>query len=233
MSILNLIRDASIDKDTFDEFKRRITEDIQFCPENETLQSKTIRIFATRKEVDNYNRLELAKINLPSIVYCSIDNGDYNLFKQCPMPRQIELKKGCPVILTMNLNEKLYNGVEGVVEEFVQNNDPVVYFPHLNESHKIGRVDWSLELNKTIVAKRIQIPLMVAFAITIHKSQGMTLESVSIDAGKIFAPGQLYVALSRVKSIYRLDIKNLSYDQIHADRSVVDFYLSQKRFLRE
>ena len=70
----------------------------------------------------------------------------------------------------------------------------------------------------------VQYPLKLAYGITIHKSQGMTLENVVVDCNRIFEEGQAYVALSRVKKLEGLYLKGFSADKIKANQKVVDFY---------
>jgi hypothetical protein len=71
---------------------------------------------------------------------------------------------------------------------------------------------------------RLQIPIKLAFAITVHKSQGMSLDSCSVDASNVFAPAQVYVALSRCRSAAGLQIENLNSSKIKAPQDALDFY---------
>ena len=83
-------------------------------------------------------------------------------------------------------------------------------------------------LNHNVVASFEQFPLSLGWAITIHKSQGMTLDEVTIDLGAgAFSPGQTYVALSRARSIEGITlIKPISMTDVHADQTAIKFYQS-------
>ena len=78
--------------------------------------------------------------------------------------------------------------------------------------------------NDILTASMTQFPLRLAYAITIHKSQGMTLENVVVDCNKIFEEGQTYVALSRVKNLNGLYLRGFSLDKIKVNSKVVEFY---------
>ena len=114
------------------------------------------------------------------------------------------LKVGAPVMFIFNISDNIKNGVQGTVVSFV-NGLPVV-----NTGIKtlvVDRVTWSVYDRKQtskVIGTRTQIPLKLAWAMTIHKSQGKTLHAVEVYCGKEFAPGQLYVAISRVRKLAHL-----------------------------
>ena len=121
-------------------------------------------------------------------------------------------------------NSKLGNGSRGVITNII-NNIPYVRFMNGVEI-PINYFTWEIRnynTNKHLL-NITQIPLKLAYAITIHKSQGMTLDNVIINFKHSFANGQIYVALSRVKSLNSLSIKNLDFNQIKADPKVVRYY---------
>jgi ATP-dependent DNA helicase PIF1 len=78
--------------------------------------------------------------------------------------------------------------------------------------------------NEVIVAKASQIPLIIGFSISIHKSQGMTLDSAYIDLSKAFCCHQVYVAMSRVKSLDGLYLNSFNNEKVKVNKSVVDFF---------
>jgi len=85
--------------------------------------------------------------------------------------------------------------------------------------------EWSIELpGGQTVATRRQVPLVLAWALSIHKSQGQTLERVKVDLGKVFEKGQAYVALSRATSLEGLQVINFNANKVMAHRKVLQFY---------
>ncbi len=139
---------------------------------------------------------------------------------------RLELCVGAQVMLLMNkdLEAGLANGSRGVVIGFSDNNIPIVQFMH-GDPVAVEPHTWiSSECNAIV---RTQIPLRVAYAITIHKSQGATLDCALIDIGSnTFEYGQAYVALSRVRSMESLYVFNLNPAKIMAHPSVVAYYES-------
>ena len=140
--------------------------------------------------------------------------------------KEIKLKKGAQVMCIANLNVESYrpiiNGSQGVVVDYVDGYPLVKFADDVIEV--IGPHIWKSERLPGIAVK--QIPLIYAWAITIHKAQGLTLERGLIDIGsQIFECGQTYVALSRVKSLEGLYLKSFDFTKIRVNKKVKNFYI--------
>lgn len=139
----------------------------------------------------------------------------------------LKLKVGTHVMCIANINLsgelQIANGSQGIVVDFNQKNLPYVKFNNIEEPILIDYYIWKSEFNKRVGL--MQLPLIYSWAITIHKSQGLTLENAIIDIGSnIFADGQTYVALSRVKSIDGLYLTSFDYSKIKCNPLVKKFY---------
>ena len=145
--------------------------------------------------------------------------------------KQIRLRIGTVVMCVANLNVEgpnpIVNGSQGIIIDYIDNYPKVkfnngviqVIIPHV----------WCSERLPGIAIK--QIPLIYAWAITIHKAQGLSLDSALIDIGnQIFECGQTYVALSRVKSLEGLYLKGFDYKKIKINRKVNEFYINLNNF---
>jgi ATP-dependent DNA helicase PIF1 len=138
--------------------------------------------------------------------------------------KEIELKIGTQVMCIVNMDlEQVVNGSQGVVVDFI-GELPLVQFNN-GLTRTIGYHVWLSEKIPNMGVK--QLPLIYAWAITIHKAQGVSLEMAQIDAGSnIFACGQTYVALSRVKSLAGLYLTAFNPQKIKVNKKVQDFYAS-------
>jgi len=154
------------------------------------------------------------------------------LKKNCLAYQVLKLKIGAQVMMIKNTHQKegVINGSLGIIRDFSpKKNYPIVEFAN-NKILTISPEEWNLEKfdhdTKTIKieASISQIPLILAWAITIHKSQGLTLDKISCDLSNVFSPGQCYVALSRVKSLNGLFIESINFNKIIADKNAVNFY---------
>jgi ATP-dependent DNA helicase PIF1 len=107
---------------------------------------------------------------------------------------------------------------------------PMIEFLNANDgtilTKQIGREDFTIEQGGREVAKRSQLPLKLAWAISIHKSQGMTIDCLEVDLRGCFEFGQAYVALSRATSLQQLRVLNFEPQQVKAHPKVVEFYRS-------
>ena len=123
-------------------------------------------------------------------------------------PELLELKLGVIVMAVKNDPAGRYhNGSIGNIIDFTSEGFPVVNFKHPTV---IYPDEWELRSGDRITAAITQIPLRLAYAITVHKSQGMTLDAAEIDLRKAFVPGMGYVALSRVRSLDNLYLKGIN-----------------------
>ena len=149
------------------------------------------------------------------------------LTTNCPCQPLLRLKKGCLVMCTVNLdmNAGICNGSQGIVTDFLIKDTlqiPIVRFSN-GVVREIGRHYWQSEDIPCVAVG--QYPLVLAWALTIHKIQGTTLTNAEIDIGnRIFEYGQSYVALSRVKSLDGLYLSEFNPERIGANPIVIEFY---------
>ena len=141
--------------------------------------------------------------------------------------KSFKLKVGTHVMCIANLTLcgelQIANGSQGIVVGFNENNLPNVKFNTISNPILIDNYIWKSEHNKRVGIS--QIPLIYSWAITIHKAQGLTLENAIIDIGtNVFADGQTYVALSRVKSLDGLYLTSFDYTKIKCNPLVKRFY---------
>jgi ATP-dependent DNA helicase PIF1 len=141
--------------------------------------------------------------------------------------KTLKLKIGTHVMCVVNLTLcgelQIANGSQGIIVGFNEKNLPYVQFNNIKEPILIDYYIWKSETNKSVGLS--QIPLIYSWAITIHKAQGLTLENAIIDIGSnIFAYGQTYVALSRLKSLDGLYLTSFDYSKIRCNPLVKEFY---------
>ena len=139
----------------------------------------------------------------------------------------LKLKVGTHVMCVVNLNVcgelHIANGSQGIIVGFNEDNLPYVKFNNSKDPILIDYYIWKSEVHKMVGVS--QIPLIYSWAITIHKAQGLTLENAIIDIGSnIFAYGQTYVALSRLKSLEGLYLTSFDYSKIKCNPLVKAFY---------
>ncbi len=181
------------------------------------------KLYTHNVDVDRINLDELAKLEgEPKLFVCETKGSEKNIekiFKSSLVLEELALKKGAVVIFIKNNTEEGYvNGTTGTVESF----SPIDNMPIVRTTEglkiKLDLEDWSLENDSGKVTATVsQVPLRLAWAITIHKSQGMTLDAAEIDLSKTFETGQGYVALSRIKNIEGLRLMGLNSMALRVD----------------
>lgn len=171
---------------------------------------------------------DISKVSLENIEEYEEMDTDHNDFEKYFMaPSQLTLKKGCKIMIIHNLNQEegIVNGARGT---FIEYEFPL---PQYNPNYKLMIVKMDdgkiVKLDKVLFTQqhgdqvfftRIQYPVMLSYAMTIHKCQGLTLSNVIVDLGKdIFTPGQAYVALSRCKELESLYLSSFSPKKLYCD----------------
>lgn len=214
ITILNKIRDNIADIHTLNELNKRAHPSL--LPSG-TEDDGYIRLTTHNYRADSINRKRLEDLDSDSVVYKAVISGNFpeNAF---PAEKELELKVGAQVMFIKNDpsgERAYYNGLIGRVVTLTDRQvvvtveddaagrkksrdiciEPVSW---VNTRYELGE---SGDLKEIVDGEFLQIPLRLAWAITIHKSQGLTFDKAIVDAARSFAPGQAYVALSRCRSL--------------------------------
>ncbi len=204
LEILNSIRGANLSEKTKKSLMDRLGIKSEFSP---------TRLYTHNIDVDKENNLELGNISGKVFEYEMRSKGNRNLVeslkKGCLAPEILKLKVGAKVMFVKNNFEEGYvNGTVGIVEKC--DYEEIQVRTVSGKLIDAKRESWVLEEDGKIKAEIDQFPLRLAWAITIHKSQGMSLDSAEIDLGKAFEKGMGYVALSRIRTLNGLFLKGIN-----------------------
>lgn len=176
---------------------------------------KTVtRLYSHNVDVDAINQRHLDELPAKSRWYSMVvDGNEYmvdTLKRNVLAPEQLELKTGAEVMFVANNFEKHFvNGTRGRIKKFAKDGDPIVKTQD-GRTIKVEAHTWSIKEDDRVLASVEQIPLRLAWAITIHKSQGMSLDAAEIDLSKAFQPAMGYVAISRVRSLDGLYLQGIN-----------------------
>lgn len=192
------------------------------------------KLYSRNINVDKINDNKLREIDTEEKTYTMATKGRSNvvdsLKKSCLAPEELHIKIGAEVMFIKNDQRgRFANGTRGVVTGFEKNNHewPIVKLANKRTVTAFPE-DWKFEDNGRIRATLSQVPLRLAWAITIHKSQGMTLDAAEIDLGDAFEPGMGYVALSRVRTLDGLKLMNLNDIALRVHPKVLEYDESLK-----
>ena len=230
INILNRIRI----KYNHEKYIKELNQRCYFDKKNSENEEQLI-LTTTNKRADVLNAQRLKKINSDSHYYEAIVSGKITPDVKNRIPNRLELKIGAQVMVTKNISETTRNGSLGIVKKLSPDK---VIIEQLDDSQEIelsAKVweqfvyEWDDSIKRISSRKTgeiSQIPLRLGWAITIHKSQGLTFDSVKIDlTGGAFASGQAYVALSRCRTIEKVTFeKPISLNDIIVDEKIIEFY---------
>jgi ATP-dependent DNA helicase PIF1 len=176
---------------------------------------KATKLYSRNINVDVINERELMNITGKEKLFTMTSTGFSKLVeglkKSCLASEQLWLKIGAEVMFVKNDTKARYvNGTRGIVVGFDKSEGWPVVKTHDGDMIIAYPEEWKYEDNGVVRATLTQVPLRLAWAITIHKSQGMTLDAAEVDLGDAFEPGMGYVALSRIRTLNGLKLMNLN-----------------------
>jgi ATP-dependent DNA helicase PIF1 len=199
LSVLSAIR-----SDTFDEDHLQHLESRKVA--YHAVPAEVPKLFSHNKDVDSINEDRLTKLAGEVYVFpmtCEGPEGLVNSLKQgCLSPEKLALKIGAKVMFTKNNpQEGFFNGTLGTVEGFDKESKRPIILTRNGRHVTVEPMDWLIAEDRDVKARITQLPLRLAWAITVHKSQGMSLDEAVVDLAGVFEYGQGYVALSRVRRL--------------------------------
>jgi ATP-dependent DNA helicase PIF1 len=217
-----------------------------------SMEIKPTRILCKNVDVDEINRANLEQLPAEAIhkyKYKIEYTANYepsvhqymfkDITKLCNAQPKLSLSVGAQVMLLVNIDVKrgLVNGSRGVVTRFLECKTlnskgeekvqyrPIIRFGNIEKTETaVSRHGYEIKHDNDLIATIYQIPLKLAYAVTVHKSQGITLDSARINLRGVFEYGQAYVALSRVKDVNNLFLKNATKATFKAHPKALEFY---------
>lgn len=207
LGILSAIRRGSVEDEHLELLQTRVSS---------AMPGEATKLFAHNMNVDNLNDRELKKLDGEVHEFKMMSSGPKALVdgikRGCLSPEVLSLKVGAKVMFTRNDQARRFvNGTLGVVVGFSEEDDGLPIIRTSGGKKVIPELgEWSIAEGGKIIAQIKQVPLRLAWAITIHKSQGMSLDSAFMDLSRTFEYGQGYVALSRVRTFSGLALYGMN-----------------------
>jgi uncharacterized protein YpbB len=157
-----------------------------------------------------------------------------------PVEAQLRLKEGAQIMFVKNdlsFDKKYFNGKMGIIKS-LSVKEILVHFPEENKTIEVEKYEWqnirykvnntTKEIEEEVLGTFVHYPIKLAWAITVHKSQGLTFDKAALDVSQVFLPGQAYVALSRLRSLQGLILLSpLQMNGISNDQDVMDYSLNK------
>ncbi|HVV38912.1 MAG TPA: PIF1 family DEAD/DEAH box helicase [Candidatus Paceibacterota bacterium] len=207
LNILSAIRSGDIEEEHRDLLRTRYAKKAE--------PGKT-QLFSHNADVNQINDAELGKISESARVFNMQSRGSAamveGLKRGCLSPEQLVLKVGARVMFTKNdiAGRSYVNGTLGVVTGFAKESGYPVVKTNSGRSMVVEPTEWRIDDAGRTLAQITQLPLRLAWAMTVHKSQGMSLDAAHMDLSGAFEYGQGYVALSRVRTLKGLSLAGLN-----------------------
>lgn len=230
VKILNNLRFGRLDENDREALESRLKANDNNCAIRPTI------LTTHNFKVEKINDVELKKIPREEIVHVAEYFGQPEriefLKRNCLAADMLKLKVGAQVMMIKNTYQKegIINGSLGIVRDFSPKKSyPLVEFAN-GKILTISPEEWLIEKfdeEKRMVVTEAgvcQVPLILAWAMTIHKAQGLTLDKISCDLSDIFTPGQAYVALSRARTLDGIFIESINFNRISSNHEAVRFY---------
>jgi hypothetical protein len=227
IQLLNEVRNNKISNESFELLQSLYNPNFR-PPKDDTYVTLTTHNY----KADNINAEELAKLNGESKRFKAKIKGEYPE-KNYPTELELEFKVDAKVMFLKNDKEtprRYFNGKIGKITHFANEGifvkcpgeNPICVVPEIWENISYTTDTETKQITESVLGTFEQYPLRLAWAITIHKSQGLTFDKAIIDAGQAFTPGQVYVALSRCRSLEGLVLlSKINRNSLHVDENIV------------
>lgn len=232
--LLNNLRENSITENDIDLLNK------YYYPNFERVSSDNIITLTTHNyKAEAMNRSEIQKLETASFYYNANVDGDFNEYS-FPLEKTLELKVGAQIMFVKNDSndaKRFYNGKIGIIHS-LSNQTIRVKFADSKEIIDVDKYVWknirytlnnsTNEIEEQTLGTFEHYPIKLAWAITVHKSQGLTFEKAILDIGDAFATGQIYVALSRLKGLDGLIMKSkIDLAKLNTDKLVSEYAKTQ------
>ena len=185
------------------------------------------KLFCRLDNVKEYNSVKYLALTTPSVSYIATSSGEIHTAAKPSLQNHVWLKVGARVVLNRNLPEcgrELHNGSCGTVTSTEPNQVTVRFDRGTGATIKMYKQEYKNQKDE-VIGFRTFMPLTLAWAVTVHRAQGATLDAMFVDLGRCFAAGQAYVALSRVREAQDAEVANLHLCHLNRiDKAALRFY---------
>lgn len=230
ISVLNNLRNNRISKEDLQILNQFVKPDFDLKNNKGYITLTTHNVKA-----DNINIQSLEDLEGNKKVYKAEITDDFPE-KIYPIEENLELKVGAQIMFIKNdlsFDKKFFNGKMGVIKSLSEK-EILVHFPDENKTIEVEKYEWqnirysvnenTKEIEEEVLGTFVHYPIKLAWAITVHKSQGLTFDKAALDVSQVFLPGQAYVALSRLRSLNGLILLSpLQMNGISNDQDVMDY----------
>ncbi len=230
IKVLNNLRNNFVDQNDVDILNKYVRPDFE-----PSKHEGYITLTTHNKKAEELNKKSLEALDGRSFKYDAEVSGDFPPHMY-PLADQLELRVGAQVMFIKNdtsFQKEFFNGKIGQVSELTSE-AVFVHFPEENKTIEVEKYEWenvkftlnekSGEIEEEVKGTFVHFPIKLAWAITVHKSQGLTFDKAVLDLSKVFAPGQAYVGLSRLRSLKGLVLLNpIKLNGLENDKDVVSY----------
>jgi uncharacterized protein YpbB len=234
ISVLNNLRNNQISNEDIAALNQYVQPDFDLKANKGYITLTTHNTKADLMNTDALDSLEGKEwLYSPEII------GDFP-DKIFPVEAQLRLKEGAQIMFVKNdlsFDKKYFNGKMGIIKS-LSAKEILVHFPEENKTIEVEKYEWqnirykvnntTKEIEEEVLGTFVHYPIKLAWAITVHKSQGLTFDRAALDVSQVFLPGQAYVALSRLRSLQGLILLSpLQMNGISNDQDVMDYSLNK------
>ncbi|QIH38987.1 AAA family ATPase [Flavobacterium sp. Sr18] len=237
ISVLNNLRNNQISQQDIQTLNQYVKPDFDL-----KANKGYITLTTHNNKADTMNAQALEDLEGKLVVYNPEITGDFP-DKIFPVEQQLQLKVGAQIMFVKNdlsFDKHYFNGKMGVIK-LLSNQEILVHFPEENKTIEVEKYEWqnirykvdetTKEIEEEVLGTFVHYPIKLAWAITVHKSQGLTFDKAALDVSQVFLPGQAYVALSRLRSLEGLILLSpLRMNGISNDQDVMDYSLNKASY---